>query len=127
MTMAGRSGLMSSEDKRKLDGYSAISNEEGKFMGADGRWSVPKDDDSWAVEHLTIGGGANGLDVKRSSGAVEFTIPYASTVSAGVMTVSDKIKLDGAASVNHTHSGYATLSFTQLDSGTCRLELNGVI
>ena len=127
MTMAGRSGLMSSEDKRKLDGYSAISNEEGKFMGADGRWSVPKDDDSWAVEHLAIGGGANGLDVKRSSGAVEFTIPIATSTGAGVMSSADKIKLDGAAPAAHNHAGYATLTFTAVDSGTCRIELNGVI
>ena len=120
-------GLMSKDDKKKLDAYSAVSSESGKFMAANGSWATPKDDDSWATEHLTISGGTNGLDVKRSSGAVEFTIPYASTVSAGVMTVSDKIKLDGAASVNHTHSGYATLTFTAVDSGTCRIELNGVI
>ena len=155
--MSGKSGLMSSADKKKLDEFSAVSNENGKFMGADGKWATPKDDDSWALEHLTVEGGANGLDVKRMSGAVEFTIPIATSLGAGVMSSSDKARLDalnagtvtgvkgseeseyragnveltaanvGAATSDHTHSGYATLSFTQLDSGTCRLELNGVI
>ena len=65
MKMTARAGLMSGQDKKKLDEFSAVSNETGKFMGADGKGSVPKYDDSWATEHLTISGGAEGLDVKR--------------------------------------------------------------
>lgn len=104
MKMAGRAGLMSSEDKKKLDEYSAVTHENGKFMAADGSWAVPKDEDSWSIEHLSIAGGANGLDVKRASGVVEFTIPFVSTTGAGVLTAADKIKLDGAATVGHVHA-----------------------
>ena len=134
-----KSGLMSGQDKKKLDEFSAVSNETGKFMGADGKWRVPKDDDSWASEHLAIEDGANGLDVKRSSGATEFTIPIATSLGAGVMSSSDKARLDalnagtvtgikgsaeseyragdveltaanvGAAASDHTHSEYAAV------------------
>ncbi|MBR1580070.1 MAG: hypothetical protein IJ668_06195 [Selenomonadaceae bacterium] len=124
--MSGKSGLMSSADKKKLDEFSAVSNESGKFMGADGKWATPKDDDSWALEHLTVEGGANGLDVKRSSGAVEFTIPFVSTTGAGVMSAADKIKLNGAATVGHKHSGYATLTFTTVSTDTCAIAINRV-
>ena len=97
-------GLMSKDDKKKLDAYSAVSSESGKFMAANGSWATPKDDDSWATEHLTISGGTNGLDVKRSSGATEFTIPIATTVSAGVMSADDKIKLNATAATGHKHA-----------------------
>ena len=43
------------------------------------------------------------------------------------MSSADKIKLDGTAPAAHNHAGYATLTFTAVDSGTCRIELNGVI
>ena len=129
MIMATRAGLMSGQDKKKLDEFSAVSNETGKFMGADGKWSVPKYDDSWATEHLTISGGAEGLDVKRSSGAVEFTIPIATSLGAGVMSSADKIKLDGAASVGHSHSEYASSTHVHaasaITSGTLAVARGG--
>ena len=126
--MSGKSGLMSSADKKKLDEFSAVSNESGKFMGADGKWATPKDDDSWAAEHLTITGGANGLDVKRMSGAVEFTIPIATSLGAGVMSSADKVRLDAlnAGTVEHTHSGSATLTFTTVSTDTCAIAINRV-
>ena len=97
-------GLMSKDDKKKLDAYSAVSSESGKFMSANGSWATPKDDDSWATEKLSIARGTDSIDVKRSSGAVEFTIPNATTLSAGVLTAADKIKLDGAAATGHKHA-----------------------
>ena len=93
--MTIRNGLMSSSDKKKLDEYSAVSNESGKFMGADGKWATPKDDDSWASEKLTIGRGMEVIELKRSSGAVECSIPSATVSLAGLMSSGDKVKLDG--------------------------------
>lgn len=72
-------GLMSGSDKRKLDGFASVSNENGKFMSADGTWKKPVDNDSWASETLSTAESPAGLAVKRNDGTTAFTIPFAGT------------------------------------------------
>ena len=61
-------------------------------------------------------------------GAVEFTIPIATSLGAGVMSSADKARLDAlnAGTVEHTHSGYATLTFTTVSTDTCAIAINRV-
>ena len=66
--MAMQNGLMSGEDKKKLDGYTAVSNESGKFMSASGTWQTPKDDDSWATESLSVETVTGAFNIKKKDG-----------------------------------------------------------
>ena len=72
-----QNGLMSGSDKAKLDGFASISNENGKFMSANGTWQTPKDDDSWASETLAAVETGAGLEFRKRDGSTAFIIPFA--------------------------------------------------
>ena len=128
--MAMQNGLMSGEDKKKLDGYTAVSNESGKFMSASGTWQTPKDDDSWATESLSVETVSGAFNIKKKDGTTAFSIPRESAVSAvtGVKGNAEStyrtgnVNLTaaniGAAASDHTHTNYAAATHTHNYAGS---------
>lgn len=105
--MAMQNGLMSGQDKKKLDAYAAVSNETGKFMSASGTWQTPKDDDSWAAETFTVTQSGTNTNVAFNKTGKTLTLPYSKVADYPV--------------------GFASRSATQTwgqQAGTCLTDWN---
>ena len=110
-------GLMAKEDKTKLDGieegaqknevsYGSVSVDDGLPMGAvqpNDTLSI-KSGDNVTVEVVSDGGGGDGNSLKIS--AKDTTYNDATQSSHGLMTASDKTKLDGLPSMTELESSF---------------------
>lgn len=110
-------GLMAKEDKTKLDGieegaqknvvsYGSVSVDDGLPMGAvqpNDTLSI-KSGDNVTVEVVSDGGGGDGNSLKIS--AKDTTYNDATQSSHGLMTASDKTKLDGLPSMAELNSNF---------------------
>tara|TARA_R100001463_G_scaffold18274_1_gene45889 strand:- start:3018 stop:5321 length:2304 start_codon:yes stop_codon:yes gene_type:complete len=116
-------GLMTDEDKTKLDGITASANNysissdllDEDNLASDSATKVPSQQSVKAYVDATSGGSnlsntANGtsLTVESSSGN-NTALPAATTSAWGVMTDEDKTKLDGVAASanNYTHPNHS--------------------
>ncbi len=114
-------GLMAKEDKTKLDGieegaqknessYGNVSVDGGLPMGAvepNDTLSI-KSGDNVTVEVVSDGGGADGNSLKIS--AVDTTYNDATQSNHGLMTATDKMKLDGLPTGAELENTYADKS-----------------
>lgn len=110
-------GLMAKEDKTKLDGieegaqknevsYGSVSVDDGLPMGAvqpNDTLSI-KSGDNVTVEVVSDGGGGDGNSLKIS--AKDTTYNDATQSEHGLMTASDKTKLDGLPSMAELNSNF---------------------
>ena len=110
-------GLMAKEDKTKLDGieegaqkneasYGLVSVNDGLPIGAiePGDTLSIKSGDNVTVEVVSDGGGGDGNSLKIS--AKDTTYNDATQSSHGLMTASDKTKLDGLPSMAELNSNF---------------------
>lgn len=86
------------------------------FLRGDGTWGTPVGGGGAAATNLSVTNSSSGMTINSSTGTGA-TVPFASNTTSGLMSVADKIKLDG---ISGTGAGTITLTgdVTGTGSGT---------
>ncbi len=98
-------GLMSSEDKVKLDGIATGANNYAHPT----QTAISVDTaDTEVIDTLTVN------TLGHVTAATKRTLPAATTSAPGTMSAADKVKLDGIATGanNYTHPAYSAVAYT---------------
>ena len=86
------------------------------FLRGDGTWGTPVGGGSAAATNITVVPSASGMTINSSTGTGA-TLPFASNTTSGLMSVADKIKLDGISGTG-TETGTITLTGDVTGSGS---------